>query len=202
MPKKTHSKSRSKLRSRKKQHSKTKSKSRSHSKSTCSSKKTGPIIGIATFLNPKVQGTVTIKQGTGRTKSTIITINLSGLEPNRKYACHIHEAGDLSHNKCSGACSHYNPFNEVHGGLTSRHRHVGDLGNITTNQNGQAKMKLRTGSVKLQGRYSVIGRSIVIHEGVDDLGKGGTEESLKTGSAGGRIGCAVIGYSQNSRLYF
>ena len=37
---------------------------------------------------------------------------------------------------------------------------------------------------------------VIIHE--DDCGKGGNAESLKTGNAGKRIACAVIGYSKDN----
>ena len=47
--------------------------------------------------------------------------------------------------------------------------------------------------VQLFGANSVVGRSCVLHKGTDDLGLGGNEESLKTGNAGGRIACGVIG---------
>jgi len=44
----------------------------------------------------------------------------------------------------------------------------------------------------LFGEYSVLGRSCVIHKNTDDLGRGGNEESLKTGNAGSRVACGVI----------
>ena len=47
----------------------------------------------------------------------------------------------------------------------------------------------------LYGENSVIGKSFVTHSNVDDLGKGGNEESSKTGNAGVRIACGVIGLS-------
>lgn len=46
----------------------------------------------------------------------------------------------------------------------------------------------------LSGPRSIIGRGLVIHNNSDDLGKGGTPDSLTTGNSGSRIACAVIGY--------
>src|SRR5277367_5710405 len=88
---------------------------------------------------------------------------------------------------------HFNPHNATHGGPSASIRHVGDLGNIDTNSSGAAKGTVEDKYIKLIGPESVIGRMVVVHAGEDDLGKGGNEESLKTGNAGGRAACGVIG---------
>ena len=71
---------------------------------------------------------------------------------------------------------------------------MGDLGNIEVDKNGKVNCVIKAKNIKLQGKYSVIGRSIVIHQKEDDLGNGNDEESLKTGNAGKRIACGIIGY--------
>ena len=48
---------------------------------------------------------------------------------------------------------------------------------------------------KLYGIHGIIGRTVVLHSAKDDLGLGGDEGSLKTGNAGSRIACGVIGVS-------
>jgi len=119
---------------------------------------------------------------------------IEGLNPG-KHGFHIHESGDLS-DGCNSLCAHYNPFNKKHGGLNDKERHVGDLGNIIANSKGISTIDITDKLIKLRGKYSVIGRSFIIHEDEDDLGKGNHDDSLTTGHSGKRILCGVIGYSK------
>ena len=136
----------------------------------------------------KIRGYIKLEQK--KNKKTKISIRLKGLTG--IHALHIHECGDLTKG-CESACSHYNPHNKNHGGPNDKERHVGDLGNIEVDENGECNEIFTDKLVKLSGEYSVIGRAMVIHEDEDDLGKGGNEESLKTGNAGKRISCGIIG---------
>lgn len=123
---------------------------------------------------------------------TVITVDVYGFQPG-KHGFHIHEKGSVELG-CDSLCAHYNPYNTKHGGRDDdkEHRHVGDLGNLEVGQDGTCKMTFRDNLVKLTGEYSVLNRSIIIHEDEDDLGKGGDEESLKTGNSGKRISCGKI----------
>jgi Cu-Zn family superoxide dismutase len=152
------------------------------------------IIGIAVFKDKDIKGVVELQENNNK---VVININLkSNKYKNSIHGFHIHEAGDLTDN-CMGACGHFNPYNKNHGGPESSERHVGDLGNIKFDNKGVCNMILEDKLVKLRGtKANVIGRSIVIHSKEDDLGVGGNEDSLKTGNAGKRLTCAVIGYSK------
>ena len=159
-----------------------------------SNKKPIEAVCVLTNTSSKINGYILFKEDLKK-KETIIELHLKNV-PKGEHGFHIHRTGDLREG-CSSLCSHYNPYNKNHGGPDSEDRHVGDLGNIVFNKKGECKMSMKDKLVKLRGtKANVIGRSIVIHEQPDDLGKGGHDDSLTTGHAGGRITCAVIGYSK------
>ena len=144
--------------------------------------------GVAVFQGP-VKGTVYFTENKNNVK---IDINITGLKPNSKHGFHVHEKGDLT-NGCESMCAHYNPFNKKHGCPGVDERHVGDLGNLFTDLFGNANYSTYDDVIRLSGEHSIIGRGLIIHADPDDCGLGGNEESLKTGNAGKRIACAVIG---------
>ena len=72
-------------------------------------------------------------------------------------------------------------------------RHVGDLGNVQSDANGVVTLNIKDKVISIQGEHSILGRCLVVHEKTDDLGRGDNEESKKTGNAGKRLACGIIG---------
>lgn len=126
---------------------------------------------------------------------TNVSWEITGNDANALRGFHIHEFGDNT-NGCTSAGPHYNPFGKTHGAPEVEQRHVGDMGNVSTDASGVARGSMKDRLIKLIGPTSILGRTVVIHGGQDDLGKGGNEESLKTGNAGGRNACGVIGITK------
>lgn len=141
--------------------------------------------------NPSYKGVVTFEQKSNR---TIVSFSFSGLDPHSTHAIHIHEYGDLRQG-CKSLGAHYNPDNSTHGSMIypSKPRHAGDLiNNIITNDRGEFFYSYEDRKFTVA---EIIGRSVVVHYDRDDLGLGNNAESLKTGNAGGRMMCGVIGIS-------
>lgn len=68
----------------------------------------------------------------------------------------ISELGDLSEG-CLSTGSHFNPFQKVHGARTDSTRHVGDLGNIVSDEHGIATFSFTDDVISLNGPQSIIG---------------------------------------------
>jgi Cu-Zn family superoxide dismutase len=154
-----------------------------------------PISAIAVFDTKKIKGIVRFTEDL-KNDCVIMDIEIHGLKKNGLHGFHVHECGDMSE-QCESMCAHFNPHKKNHGGPDSKERHVGDLGNLQTNNQGIAKYKTQDHMIKLRGTKSnIIGRGLIIHADEDDCGKGNFQDSLSTGHAGKRIACAVIGYAR------
>ena len=164
-----------------------------------------------------ISGTVKMHQ-CSKDNPTRFQLDLKGLKPDTIHAIHVHEYGNISGGCCT-AGGHYNPENCTHGSyiISNRPRHAGDLiNNIKADEHGKVKLEFFDEKANLLDFPNIIGRTIVIHVGRDDLGVGGLEftkdksgkifyevvneqvyaESLKTGNAGDRKACAVIGIDE------
>jgi len=155
-----------------------------------------PIIAIAVFDDKKIKGTVTFVENINK-NLVDIQIHLTGLKKNSLHGFHVHESGDLSE-KCQSMCAHFNPYKKNHGCPGLKERHVGDLGNLKTDANGNAKYVMTDDVIKLRGKCNIIGRGLIIHADPDDCGQGNAPDSLTTGNSGKRIACAVIGYAKDN----
>lgn len=149
--------------------------------------------GVAVFQGKLKGGYCTFIQDSPRSPVKV-NGHVQNLPPG-KHGFHIHTYGDIRKTDCTKCGGHWNPRNNDHGGLNDENSHAGDLGNIVVRDDGTADFNLKTSKITLYGKESIIGRSIVVHEDPDDLGKGGFPDSLTTGHAGARTDCAVIGYA-------
>lgn len=121
-------------------------------------------------------------------------VSIFGAEPGL-HGIHIHETGSCAdHGNAAGG--HYNPDQVKHGFLPTdgfSQAHAGDFGNIEINENGEGTLFLIIPDLTIEdGKYSVQGKSIILHEKKDDFGQ-------PTGNAGGRIGCGVIQADVNEK---
>lgn len=151
-----------------------------------------PSKAVATFTTNGVRGAVhftSLPYGVG------VAMNLQGVPPG-DHGLHIHEFGDIGGDDCKKCGAHYNPSQRPHGGAHGGERHPGDLGNVFANDAGLVQTSFIIPRVCLR---NLLGRSLVIHVGKDDLGHGqgaARRESMLTGNSGARLACAVIGLAQ------
>jgi Cu-Zn family superoxide dismutase len=91
--------------------------------------------------------------------------------PTGMHGLHIHENGD-----CSKPGGHFAPTGTPHG----------DLGNVEADASNQAVVSINVPGLVLQGKNSILGRTVVVNAGPDDL------SSQQSGNSGNVIGCGVI----------
>lgn len=148
-----------------------------------------PITKAVAILHPtkgsKVSGRVTFTESDGKVR---VRAEISGLTPG-DHGFHIHEFGVWSEDGMASG-GHFNPTMEKHAGVDTPKRHIGDLGNITANENGKATLDLEDAHLRFRGPTSILGRGLVVHEKADDF------TTQPTGNAGGRLAVGVIGVAK------
>jgi Cu-Zn family superoxide dismutase len=131
----------------------------------------------------KLAGKATFSEVEGGVK---VALSVSGA-PAGKVASHVHEVGDCSAPDGKSAGGHFNPAAQAHGLPGGTALHLGDLGNVDVAKDGTGRLEIvvKGANLKEGDASSFLGRSIIVHEKMDDGGQ-------PTGNAGGRIGCGVI----------
>ena len=144
-----------------------------------------PLTAVA-VLQPaagsEVRGTVTFAQVKDGVR---VVANVTGLTPG-PHGFHVHEKGDLSAPDLMSAGGHYNPTNDAHAGRDAAQRHAGDMGNIVADDKGVARLDYVDSHLALSGENSILGRSVIVHAGADDM------KSQPAGAAGPRVAGGVI----------
>lgn len=140
-------------------------------------------IAIDAKSGSKLAGKATFTEVEGGVKVIVEVTNA----PAGKIATHVHEVGDCSAPDGKSAGGHFNPASKDHGLPDAAAHHLGDLGNIEVSKEGVGRTELVVMGANLKDGdpMSYVGRSIIVHEKMDDGGQ-------PTGNAGGRIGCGVI----------
>jgi Cu-Zn family superoxide dismutase len=136
--------------------------------------------------NGKVHGVVTFEKVKDGMK---VTADVTGLTPG-EHGFHIHQYGDCSSPDYKSAGSHLMAPGDMHAGPNDPKRHIGDMGNLVADKDGNAHLTLVDSKLSFTGPNSIIGRGIIVHAGQDDL------TTQPTGNAGGRVACGTIGIAK------
>lgn len=136
-------------------------------------------------LQGKVKGDVVFTKNTdGKGVKMILNAQNAGAG---FHGVHIHET-PVCEGDFTSAGGHFNPMAKTHGSPNQSTHHVGDLGNIKADDEGNMIIEKVYEDLSLnQEDDNYIGdRALVVHAKADDY------QSQPSGASGKRIGCAVL----------
>lgn len=145
----------------------------------------GAVVTLSPTAGHAVAGRLTLVQ-----ENTGVRIrgDVTGLQPDREHAFHVHEIGDCSAPDATSAGNHFNPLEQPHGHPIGGPHHAGDMLNLHANSQGVAQVDILTSSLTVGGNEptDVIGKALVVHADQDDY------QSQPDGNSGDRLACGVI----------
>lgn len=131
-------------------------------------------------------GEVTFTEENGMVK---MDAKFKGLKPGT-HAIHLHEKADCSADDASSSGGHWNPTHQKHGKWGDADGyHKGDIGNLVADADGNGSISMQTDEWCIDcddENKNIVGKAVVVHEGVDDF------VSQPTGDAGGRVACGGV----------
>jgi Cu-Zn family superoxide dismutase len=138
-------------------------------------------------LNPTagntVTGTVVFVQEGAHVK---VQAQVSGLTPGM-HGFHVHEKGDCSAPDAESAGGHFNPTGQPHGDPRAPGHHAGDMPMLSADASGKATLTAELSAMSVgRGPTDIVGKSVVVHAGVDDY------KTQPAGNSGPRVACGVI----------
>ncbi|WP_047547779.1 superoxide dismutase family protein [Psychroserpens sp. Hel_I_66] len=143
-------------------------------------------LALESKSSSNVTGNVVFTQDQGVV--TMIAV-LSGLSQG-EHAIHIHEKADCSSEDGKSAGGHWNPTAQPHGKWgDAGGYHKGDIGNFNANEKGHATITKITDEWCIgcgDDAKDILGKAIIVHQGVDDY------KSQPSGDAGSRVSCGGI----------
>ena len=149
---------------------------------------------LSSTQNSAVHGVATFVRSGG---VALVNVNMTGFKPNSTHGLHINESGDCTARDASSAGGQFNPTSSEHGALAGSHRHSGDLGNITTDGNGNVYSAFDVSDIAFgTGPDSIIGRGLIVHADSDDL------KSQPAGNAGAHAAGGLITRNPDKMTYF
>ncbi|BAO56077.1 superoxide dismutase family protein [Nonlabens marinus] len=142
-------------------------------------------VPMASKSGSNVTGVISFVQEGAQVK---MIANLTGLEPG-VHAIHLHENGDCSATDATSAGGHWNPKSNEHGDWDEGSHHMGDIGNLEANANGEASYTFSTDKWCMDcddATKNIKGKGVIVHATADDF------TSQPSGAAGARVACGVI----------
>ncbi|HWK23519.1 MAG TPA: superoxide dismutase family protein [Ureibacillus sp.] len=123
-------------------------------------------------------------------EGVLISLGLTKLSEG-EHGIHIHEVGKCEKPKFESAGAHFNPLGKMHGMENPKGPHLGDLPNISPEEDGTVQVEFIAKNLTLEpGMENSLldkdGTAIVIHEDPDDY------KTDPAGNSGSRIACGVI----------
>lgn len=143
-------------------------------------------LALESKSDSKVTGNVVFVENEDTVSMTAI---ISGLTPGT-HAIHIHEKADCSSPDGKSTGGHWNPTAQPHGkwGMKEGY-HRGDIGNFEADKQGNGTITFETDEWCIScddDTKNIIGKAIIVHQGVDDF------VSQPSGAAGARVSCGGI----------